>query len=204
MIQTAEAAMNTTTNILTRLRELAMQSSSAGVSASQREFIQTEVDELTSELDRNANATKYNGTALLNDSATALAFQVGIENNATNDRISVSTVDVTASTLGVDTNQIDFTTAGSAQEALDAIDAAIDTVSENRAQLGAAGNRLQSAIENIQTFAESLSAANSRIRDVDVAEETSNMAKANILVQAGISVLSQANQSPQMALKLLG
>jgi flagellin len=178
-----------------------MQSASAGVSDSQRVFIQAEADQLTSELDRNANATKYNGTALLN-TVTALDFQVGIENNATNDRIAVSTIDVTSATLTVD--GLDFATASGAQTALDSIDSAIDTVSQNRAELGAAGNRFQSAIENIQTFSESLSAANSRIRDVDVAEETSNMAKSQILVQAGISVLSQANQAPQLALKLLG
>lgn len=201
MIQTAESAMNTTTNILTRLRELAMQSSSAGISASQREFIQTEATQLTSELTRNADAAKFNGTELLK-SATNLEFQVGIENVAANDRISVSTVNVTASNLGL--SALDLKSAVSAQAALTTIDKAIDDVSKNRAELGAAGNRLQAAIENIQTFAESLSAANSRIRDVDVAEETSTMAKAQILVQAGISVLSQANQSPQAALKLLG
>lgn len=202
VIQTAEAAMNTTTNVLTRLRELAMQASSDGVSDTQRGYIQKEVTALTDELTRNANTAKFNSAALLNTSTGSLSFQVGIDNVSANDRISVSTVDVTASALGLGT--LSFSTASTAQTALGTIDSALDTVNSNRAELGAIGNRFQAAIENIQTFSESLSAANSRIRDVDVAEETSNMAKSQILIQAGISVLSQANQSPQLALKLLG
>jgi flagellin len=200
-IQTAEAALNTTTNILTRLRELAMQSASAGVGNSERGYINAEATALKDELTRNANAAVFNGQALLNTVA-AMDFQVGIENVAANDRISVSSVDATASTLGL--TSLNLSSATSAQAALSAIDDAINTVSSKRSDLGAAANRFQMAIENIQTFAESLSAANSRIRDVDVAEETSNLARAQILVQAGVSVLAQANQTPQAALKLLG
>jgi flagellin len=202
VIQTAEAAMNTTTNILTRLRELAMQSASAGVGDKERQAIQTEATALTNELDRNAKTAKFNGTDLLNNTSS-LSFQVGIDASG-DSQISVAAVDVTASALGVEAADISFASAASAQAALTVLDTAIETVSTNRATFGAAGNRFQAVIENIQTFAESLSTANSRIRDVDVAEETSNMAKSQILVQAGISVLSQANQSPQMALKLLG
>ncbi len=116
--------------------------------------------------------------------------------------ISFSTMDATAGTLGVDLLDVDDKVAAAA--ALTTIDTAIATVSEARANLGAVGNRFQSAINNIQSFSEALSAANSRIRDVDVAEETSRMARANILQQAGVSVLAQANQQPQLALKLLG
>lgn len=201
MIQTAEAALNTTTNILTRLRELAMQSSSDGIGASERTYINTEATQLVQELQRNSAATKYNGQALLN-TTQSLDFQVGLGSTAGTDTIAVKMVDVTSSTLGV--SGLDISSKASAQAALQTIDDAIGKVSSSRADLGAAGNRFNAAIENIQTFAESLSAANSRIRDVDVAEETSNLARTQILVQAGVSVLSQANQSPQMALKLLG
>jgi len=214
MIQTAEAALNSTTNILTRLRELAMQAASDGVGATDRVNIQAEVTQLVSELDRNATAAEYNGTALLNTTGTSLDFQIGIRNVAGNDRISVSTVDVQASTLGIadlggfgdiTMNFADATSGKvNAQNALNTIDTALNSISANRATFGAVGNRFDSVIQNIQTFAEQLSAANSRIRDVDVAQETSNLSRAQILAQAGVSVLGQANQLPQMALKLLG
>lgn len=202
MIQTAEAALNNTTNILTRLRELAMQAASDGIGDSERSYIQKEVVQLRSEIDRNANAAEFNGRALLNSSSTSLSFQIGIRNVESNDRISFSTVNVTGSALGVST--LDFSAKSTAQAALATIDSALTTVSNARADLGAVGNRFDQAILNIQTFAESLSAANSRIRDVDVAEETSALSRGQILVQAGISVLAQANQTPQLALKLLG
>jgi flagellin len=130
-------------------------------------------------------------------------FQVGIANTG-NDRISFNTLDATTGASGLNVSGMDLSSNVSAQAALDTIDAALATVSSNRATLGAAGNRLQSAINNIQAFSESLSAANSRIKDVDVAQETSNMSRLQILSQAGISVLAQANQMPQLALKLLG
>jgi flagellin len=202
LVQTAEGALNETTNILTRLRELATQSASDGVGNTERGYIQTETSALTTEIDRIANATEYNGTSLLNSSATSLTFQVGIRNVAANDRISVSTVDATASTLGV--SGLDLSTAGGAQGALATIDSAIQKVSQARAGFGAAGNRLNSVVSTIQTASENISAANSRIRDVDVAEETSKMARSQVLMQASVSVLSQANQAPQLALKLLG
>jgi flagellin len=204
LIQTAEGALNATTNILTRLRELAMQSASDGIGNTERGYIQNEVAALTSELGRNAGAAEFNGTKLLDGttSATALEFQVGIRNDDTNDRISVNTIDATATALGV--NDLDLGTKADAQTALDTLDTALASVSSQRAVFGAAGNRFDAAIQNIQTFAESLTAANSRIRDVDVAQETSNLSRAQILAQAGISVLGQANQMPQMALKLLG
>ena len=201
LIQTAEGALNETTNILSRLRELAMQSSSDGVGNTERGYIQTETTALTTEIDRIANATEYNGTSLLN-STTSLTFQVGIRNVAANDRIAVSTVNATATSLGV--NALSLSTNTASQTALATIDAAIQTVSAARAGFGAAGNRLQSVVSTIQTASENISAADSRIRDVDVAEETSKMARSQVLMQAGVSVLSQANQQPQLALKLLG
>jgi flagellin len=203
VIQTAEGAMNETVNILSRLRELAMQSSSSGVGDTERAYIQAEVTQLVSEIDRVANSTEYNGQMLLNSAATTLTFQVGIRNNsAANDRISVSTVNATASSLGVST--LSLSTAGTSQNALSTIDSAINTLSSARATLGAAGNRFNTVSQTIRTASENLSAGNSRIRDVDVAEETAALSRAQILMQAGVSVLAQANQMPQVALKLLG
>ena len=203
VISTAEANLNQTTQLLTRMRELAMQSASSGVGNTERAYIQTENAANISEIDRIANAAEFNGQALLNSGATTLTFQVGIRNVAANDQIGVTTVDATANAgLGVST--LDFTTQLGAQNALATIDTALQTISRARASFGASGNRLNSVIQTIQSGAESLSAANSRIRDVDVAEETSKMARTQVLMQAGVSVLAQANQAPQIALKLLG
>jgi len=201
VVQTAESSLNEQSNMLSRLRELAMQSASDGIGDTERGYIQQEVTQQIGEIDRVANATEFNGQKLLDGSAATLDFQVGIRNVAANDRISVSTVDATAATLGV--AALDLSTKANAQAALDTIDTALETVSTARATLGAAGNRFSTAQASIQASSESLSAANSRIRDVDVAEETSRMSRANVLMQAGVSVLAQANQSPQLALKLL-
>jgi len=179
-----------------------MQSASSSVGNIERGYIQTENAALITEISRIANAAEFNGQALLNSAATTLTFQVGIRNVVANDQISVATVDATAATLGV--NALDFSTQAGAQAALTVIDAGISAVSLARAGFGAAGNRLSSVIQTIQQSSESLSAANSRIRDVDVAEETSKMARTNVMMQAGVSVLAQANQAPQIALKLLG
>lgn len=202
LIQTAEGSLNQTSELLTRMRELAMQSASSGVGNVERGYIQTENAALITEIDRIANAAEYNGQNLLNSAATTLTFQVGIRNVAANDQIAISTVDATATTLGV--IAIDLSTQANAQAALATIDAGLSAVSLARSGFGAAGNRLSSVIQTIQTSGESLSAANSRIRDVDVAEETSKMARTQVMMQAGVSVLSQANQAPQIALKLLG
>ena len=202
LMQTAEANLNQTTELLTRMRELAMQSASSGVGNTERGYIQTENTALITEIDRIANSAEYNGQALLNSAATSLTFQVGIRNVAANDRISVSTVDATSATLGV--GSLDFSTQAASQSALATLDTALQSVSSSRATFGAAGNRLASVIQTIQNSSESLSAANSRIRDVDVAEETSKMARTQVMMQAGVSVLAQANQAPQIALKLLG
>ncbi len=201
LIQTAEGALNQTTALLTRMRELAMQSASSGVGNTERGYIQTENASILTEIDRIANSTEYNGQALLNSTATTLTFQVGIRNVAANDQISVSTVDATSATLGV--NGVDLSTQAGAQGALTTIDAAIQAVSGSRAIFGAASNRLDSVTQTIQIDSEDLSAADSRIKDVDVAAESSNMARITVLMQAGVSVLAQANQAPQLALKLL-
>jgi len=202
--QTAEGALNEVSNILTRMRELAMQSASAGVSDTERTYIQNESTSLKTEINRIADATEYDGKALLNSAATQMTFQVGIRNVAGNDRITVTTVDVNLSALGSGFSTLSLASQAVAQSALSLIDTALEKVSQARATLGAAGNRLTSVISQIQSASENLAAANSRIRDVDVAEESSRLTRSQILMQAGVSVLAQANQLPQVALKLLG
>jgi flagellin len=201
LAQTAEGSLNETTNILTRMRELAQESATGTVSDAQRTSIQNEFTQLSSEIDRIANATQFNGSNLLDGSLSAgIGFQIGT-NNTPNDSITLSITSATASSLGLSSTAVSTQT--SAQSALASIDSAIASVSSLRGTLGAVQNRLQSSISNIQVAVENISAAESRIRDVDVAAETANMTRANILVQAGVSILAQANQSPQAALKLL-
>jgi flagellin len=201
VIQTADSSLNETQNILTRLRELASQSASSGVSNTERGYIQNEVDGLVSEIDRIANATEYNGVALIN-TAASLTFQVGIRNVAANDQIVVTTSSATSTSLSV--GSLSLSTLTGAQAALSTIDSALQSVSSTRATLGAQANRFEKVINVATQASVSLSAAQSRIRDVDVAEETSNLSRTQILLQAGVSVLAQANQQPQIALKLLG
>jgi flagellin len=201
VIQTADSSLNETQNILTRLRELASQSASSGVSNTERGYVQNETDALVSEVDRIANATEYNGVALLN-SAAALTFQVGIRNVAANDQIVVTTASATAASLGV--SGLSLSTLTGAEAALGTIDAALQSVSSARSTLGAQANRFQTVISVATQASVSLSAAQSQIQDVDVAQETSNMSREQVLMQAGVSVLAQANQMPQIALKLLG
>jgi flagellin len=200
VVQTADSALNESQNILTRLRELASQSASSGVSNTERGYIQNEVDGLISEIDRIANATEFNGVALLNSNA-ALTFQVGIRNVAANDQIVVTTSSSTVANLSL--GPVNLATLTGAEAALGIIDTAMQSISSTRATLGAQGNRMEKAINAATQAAVSIAAAESRIRDVDVAEETSTLSRNQILLQAGVSVLSQANQIPQVALKLL-
>ena len=192
------------------MRELGVQSSSSGsISNTERSFLQNEFSSLQSEITRIALATKFGGRTLLDGSLSgtgnAVNFQVGIFNDAAVDRISLSIGDATASTLGVAAGGtgIAISTAASAQQSLGEIDSAITTVASLRGDLGAAQNRLQSTINALQSSNENLSAANSRIRDVDIAAETAALTRAQVLQQAGIAVLAQANVSSQAALALL-
>ncbi len=202
VIQTAEGALNEVSSILIRMRELAMQSASDGLGDTERGYLNTEFSALISEIDRISGSTEFNGQKLLTGSlsSTGLQFQVGIRNTS-NDRIEVTISSATAAALSV--QSLSVSAIGHAQSALGVVDSAIQTVSSIRASLGAFGNRLNSTIANLAVASENLSAANSRIRDVDVAQETSNMTRAQILLQAGASVLSQANAVPQVALSLL-
>jgi flagellin len=207
LIQTAEGALNESSNILIRMRELAEQASTGTVGSTERGYIQDEFSKLSSEIDRIANATDFNGTKLLDGSlsaaANALSFQIGVRNVAANDRISITVGTATASALGMDSTAVAVSTQGVAQSALTVIDTAIQSVSSLRGALGAVQNRLQSTINNLQVAVENTSAAESRIRDVDVASETAALTRAQILTQAGTAVLAQANQTPQTALSLL-
>jgi flagellin len=201
LAQTAEGSLNETTNLLTRMRELAEESATGTVSDPQRSSIQNEFTQLASEIDRIANATQFNGANLLDGTlSVGISFQIGT-NNTANDAIGLTIGAAGASALGLGATVV--SSMAEARSALGMIDAALSSVSTVRGTLGAVQNRLQSSISNIQVAVENVSAAMSRIRDVDVAAETANMTRANILVQAGVSILSQANQSPQAALKLL-
>jgi flagellin len=201
LVQTAEGSLNEATNILTRLRELAMQSASAGVGDSQRVYIGNEASQLTAELDRMYATAKFNGNTIF---GVTLGFQVGIYAGATTDAIVVDTTAMAWDSAGLTLGGVSLGTSAGATAALANLDTAIEAVSGFRATLGAAGNRFNLTVASIQSTIENFSAANSRIRDVDVAEETSKLTRAQILNQAGVSVLAQANQMPQLALKLLG
>lgn len=200
LAQTAEGGLNQVSDNLQRIRELAVQAANDTNTAEDRESIQLEIDERVEEIDRITEATTFNGTSLLNNAAS-LDIQVGANTGAA-DVISVDTVDVTATTLGVDA--IDVSSAAGAQTAIDNIDTALETVDTERATLGATINRFESVLENLDSNVVNLSEARSRIEDADFAVEVSNQTRAQILQQAGTSVLAQANQTPQNVLSLLG
>jgi len=210
LIQTAEGSFNEVGSILTRLRELSVQSANDTLGTTDRDAIKTESDALVSEVSRLANVTKFNGVALLSgnsvSAAIAFNFQVGT-GTTSNDTISVSVQNVKASIFGsgaVDLTAFSLTTDTKSIDAITTIDSAITNLNTARAALGAAQNRLESSGRSLAVIDENLAAANSRIRDVDVASETANLTRSQILSQAGVSVLSQANQAPSLALSLLG
>ena len=204
LIQTAEGGLGEISNIMTRLRELGIQSASDTVSDKERVLINREVQQLTAESQRIAVTTKFGTQALIDGKGNTFDFQVGIQNDPNADRISYSAgeTDATASNLGID--GFDFSTKEGAQEALSVLDEAQSKVSGFRANLGALQNRLESTVSNTGTQYENLSAANSRIRDTDVAAASSEMTRNNIMLQAATATLAQANQLPGMALKLIG
>ena len=204
MVQTAEGGLDEISNMLTRLRELSIQSASDTVGNAERNFTDMEYQNLKSEIDRISQVTEFNGTKLLAGKGEALDFQIGTNNDAFQDRISydVKMTDASANSLGV--SEISVATKEGAQSSLSEIDSAIEKVSGQRAALGAIQNRLISTSNNLQITNENLSAANSRIRDVDYADVAAENARNNILSQAGTSVLAQANAQGQNALRLIG
>lgn len=204
MVQVAEGGLNEVSNMLTRLRELAIQASSDTVGDTERGFTNLEYQEMKNEIERIAQVTEFNGQALLNGTGENFDFQIGDKNDDFKDRITYdsSSLDASIGTLNLDSLSIE--SKEGAQESLEVVDAAISKVSGQRAELGAVQNRLIVTSNNLQTSVQNLSAANSRIRDVDYAEATAQNAKENILSQAGTSVLAQANAKGQQALRLIG
>lgn len=203
MVQTAEGGLNETQNILTRLRELAIQSASDTVSDVERGFTNMEYQNLVQEMDRISKVTEFNGIKLLNGEGGKLDFQIGSKGDE-NSVISYEASQVNASIGDLGVEGLEVGTKDGAQSSLASVDAAIEKVSGQRAFLGALQNRLVSTSNNLQVTQENLSAANSRIRDVDYAEETAKQATNQILQSAGTSVLAQANMNGQQALKLIG
>ena len=204
LVQTAEGGLSEISNIVIRLRELAVQAASDTVGEQERGFTDIEFQQLKNEIDRISKSAEFNGIKLLDGTGGMLDFQIGTGNNPELDRLRYDTSanDATLGALGLSAETV--STKEGAQSTLKKLDDALVQINGVRANLGATQNRLQSAINNLGISDENLSAANSRIRDVDVAEETAKLTKNNILIQAGASVLSQANQFPNIALKLLG
>jgi flagellin len=204
LIQTAEGAMSEIGNIMIRMRELSIQGASDTIGDTERGFIDKEVQKLKEEVNRIAASTEFNGRRLLDGSENELEIQVGIKNDPMNDRFHLSSTDLKSTLDAFQMEGISTASKQSSQENLKVLDAALNQLNSNRSTLGAFQNRLNSTINNLQVYTENLSAANSRIRDTDMAEETSEMTKNSILTQAGVAMLGQANQTPQAALKLLG
>ncbi len=201
LAQTADGSLAEVGNLLNRMRELAVQSRNGTNNTTQRGFLDDEFQQLRSEIDRITATTEFNGITLLDGSqSTGIVFQVGA-GTSNDDRLTMSIATTSASALGLGASAIS-STAG-VDLAIAALDTAIQGISTRRAAIGAMQNRLQVTMSNLDTYGTNLSAANSRIVDVDIAGETAEMTKHNILVQAGTAMLAQANQSPQTALRLL-
>ncbi len=204
LVQVAEGGLNEVSNMLIRLRELAVQASSDTIGDTERKFTDVEYQQLKSEIQRITEVTSFNGRDLLNGTGGLIDVQVGTHNDAFKDRISfnASAANASLEALGITVNTV--ATKEMAQQSIDVVDKALVSVNAIRANFGALQNRLQSTTANLAISDENLSAANSRVRDADVAAETAEMTRNNILLQAGVSVLGQANQQSQIALKLLG
>lgn len=205
LVQVAEGAMSEISNMLIRLRELGVQAASDTVGPTERGFLDLEFQQTLQEVDRISKSTKYNNIPLLNGSAQAFEIQIGTSNNPITDRVKLfdsGAADVSSVALGM--NLANVADKISAQNSLASIDQAIGSVTSMRAEFGALQNRLQSVINTLQISKENLASANSRIRDADVAEESTNLTRSQILMQSGTSVLTQANTTIKTALQLLG
>jgi len=205
LVQVAEGAMSEVSNMLIRLRELGVQASSDTVGQTERRFLDLEFQQLLEEIDRIAKSTEFNHVPLLNGAAQAFEIQIGTGNNPLTDRVRLfdsSAADVSVVSLGL--NLASLADKVSAQNSLASVDGAISSVTAMRAEFGALQNRLQSVINNLMVNKENMMAANSRIRDADLAEEATSLTKNNILMQSGVAVLGQANTTSKSALNLLG
>lgn len=201
LIQTAEGALNETTAIIQRMRQLAIQARNDTNGGDDRAQTDLEFKALIAEINRIASTTQFNKKNLLTGSAKNLVLQIGANAGQT---MSVTIATATAGALGVSTISIGKSSGGYASAAIKALDGALSKVSSSRAKLGALQNRLEHTVNNLQVASENLTAANSRIRDVDMAKEMASFTKTQILVQSGTAMLAQANQAPQAVLKLLG
>ncbi len=204
LVQIAEGSLNEVSNMIIRLRELGVQAASDTIGDTERKFLDVEYQQLKSEIQRVTESTQYNGYDLLNGTGGVIDIQVGVNNDPFKDRISFNAgaANSTLEALGIVSESLE--TKESAQVSLSSLDNALISVNAIRANFGAMQNRLQSTSNNLLVYDENMSAANSRIRDADVAAESAEMVRNNILMQAGTSVLGQANQMNQLALKLLG
>lgn len=200
VVQTAEGATAEVGEILSRMRELAVQGSSDTLHNDERAYIDEEQLALQDEINRIANVTNFNDTLLADGTVTTLNVQVGVDDSG-DDRIAIELGDLTGATLGSD--GLSMADSASSQTAITEIDAAIDMVSGYRSAYGAVQNRLESAQRNLETYSENLSVAESGIRDADFAYEAAEMAKYNVMQQAGVAALGQANQINQGAIQLL-
>lgn len=203
LLQIAEGGLVENSNILNRLRELAIQASSDTIGDTERGFIQKEVSQLTAEIERISQGTKYGDVQLLNGTSDTFEFHIGSGSDSFVDRLTFDPGKLNSTASNLDVDGLDFTSKSGAKDALSRIDSAQVQVNEFRAEIGAIQNRMYSAINNLQTAEENLSAANSRIRDTDIAQSTAEMATNNILLNASTSVLQQAHAVPAQALKLL-
>lgn len=203
LVQTAEGSLNEIGNIVTRLRELGIQAASDTVGENERGFLNKEVVQLKSELQRIAQSTAWGNTKLLDGSSPQFDFQVGINNNEFEDRISFDAAQNVATLDALGVSDIDYTTKEGAQSALTQLDAAQVNVNGMRSNLGALQNRLTSTVNNLMVTEENMSAANSRIRDTDVAAASAELTRNNILLQASTAALSQANSQSGLALSLI-
>jgi len=201
LVQTAESSLSEIASSLMRMRQLAVQAANGVLQSQERAYINTEFDALKTEIDRIANVTEFNGVFLSNGVTTNVVVQVGIKDAIANDRITINLQDANIAQLALTANVVG--TEAAARTAITALDVALDSVNTSRSSYGAAQNSLSSALHNLESYTENLVAAESRIRDVDFAAETADMTRNSIFQQAGVSILAQANQSPQAALQLL-
>jgi flagellin len=201
VVQTTEGALQEISDIISRMRELSVQASSDVLQATERAYLQTEFAAMQTEIDRIADSTTFNGLSLTN-AANSIDVQVGAQNSG-NDRIAITFVDANTAALAISATTSDLDTAANARTAIDALDLAMDSLNDGRADLGAAQNRLGSAMAALENYTENLIDAESRIRDVDFAVETAELSRNQVFSQAGTSVLAQANQGPQSALALI-
>jgi len=206
VLQTAESGYQSVSDLLVRMRELAVQSANDSVSDTERNYLQTEFGDLIEEIDRVSAVVEYNGIQLLDGTAGSggdgtMTFQVGTRNSV-NDRIEIDLNTQNAQKLDVSAQTV--VNQSGAQSAISKIDLALESLSTDRAQLGSTINELNHAVDGLAATIENYGNSISQIRDTDMAQESSDFSKANVLQQAGVSMLSQANQSPNLVLRLLG